>query len=73
MTKRVSVAKRRKLAMSELVMGVAGSAAVTHPGPEGEIRGRYGLSESDMAKLKEQVGAHLEAWAERLGYADHWD
>lgn len=73
MTKRPPVAKRRKLAMSELVMGVGWSYAVTEPEGEDEIRVKYGLTEDDMARLKEQIGARLEGWAERLGYADHWD
>ncbi len=54
-------------------MGVAGSAAVTHPGPEDELREKYGLTEADMARLKERIGEHLEAWSERLGYTNHWD
>lgn len=66
-------AQRRKLAMSELVMGVAWSFAVTEPEGEDGIRVKYGLTEDDMARLKDQIGARLEGWAERLGYADHWD
>lgn len=67
------VTKRRKLALSELVLGVAGSFAVTEPANEEQLREKYGLTADDMARLKEQIGTRLEAWAERLGYADHWD
>lgn len=73
MMQRTPKARRRKLALSELVLGVAGSFAVTGPGTEDEIREKYGLTQADMDKLKEQIGDRLEAWAERLGYADHWD
>ncbi len=73
MTKRTPIARRRKLAMSELVLGVAGSHAVTDPGDEDEIAAKYGLTATDMAKLKERIGDRLEAWAERLDYAHHWD
>lgn len=69
----IGVSRRRKLALSELVMGVAGSAAVTHPGTEDDIRDKYGLTEEDMATLKQLIGERLESWSERLGYAEHWD
>lgn len=71
--RRTSIARRRQLALAELVMGVAGSFAVTEPGSEKELRERYGLTQADMDKLKESLGERLEAWAERLGYAQHWD
>jgi hypothetical protein len=64
---------RRQLAMSELMLGVAGSFAVTAPGDEAEIAAKYGLSPTDMAKIKEDVGARLERYALRLGYDNHWD
>jgi hypothetical protein len=66
------VRKRRKLAMAELVLGVAGSYAVTEPGSEAEIRDKYSLTQADMDKIKGVIGDRLEAWAIRLGYDEHW-
>lgn len=59
--------------MSELVLGVAGSYAVTAPGNEDDIARKYDLTPADMAKVKEEIGSRLEAWAVRLGYARIWD
>jgi hypothetical protein len=65
--------RRRQLAMSELVLGVAGSYAVTAPGTEDELRRKYRLGQDDMDRIKAEVGDRLEKWALRLGYDQHWD
>lgn len=71
--KRTPRARRRRLATSELVLGVAISYAVTDPGNGPEIAAKYGLSDADMRKIAESIGARLEAWAIRLGFENHWD
>lgn len=62
--------KRRQLALAELIMGVAISYAVTEPGNEDTITAKYELTQSDMDQLKETIGARLEAWSVRAGYAE---
>jgi hypothetical protein len=65
--------RRRQLAMSEMVLAVAGSFAVTAPGNEAELREKYRLEQADMDQIKAEVGDRLEKWALRLGYDQHWD
>lgn len=65
--------ERRQLAMAELVLGVAGSYAVTEPANGDDIARKYGLGQDDMKKIYEAIGARMEAWAIRLGYDRIWD
>lgn len=65
--------ERRQLAMAELVLGVAGSYAVTAPANGDDIARKYDLSPDDMKKIYEAIGARLEAWSIRLGYERIWD
>lgn len=67
-TGRMPKRERRQLALAELVMGVAGSYAVSDPGNADEIAAKYDLTPADMGRLHEQIGDRLEAWALRLGY-----